>query len=61
MGAKTCKGMLCMLYSCGLVVARVAGDYSLAARRVARTWSLNTLNSAVIQPEYRLNTAVIET
>ena len=35
MGAKTGKGMLLyMLYSGGLVVAHVAGDCSLAARRV---------------------------
>ena len=35
MGAKTGKGMLlCMLYSGGIVVAHVAGDCSLAARRV---------------------------
>ena len=35
MGAKTGKGMLLwMLYSGGLVVTHVAGDCSLAARRV---------------------------
>jgi hypothetical protein len=35
MGAKTGKGMLlCMLYSGGLVVAHVTGDWSLTPHRV---------------------------